>query len=110
MSMTWYLRLISLLALNLSPEILAAEAGAPAPWMLMSREGGCAGLERLARREGLSQVPTSPEEFAALLRPRYPDVSMGLPDGFPPEMAGRVVMVKWAENRAPIFVRADLCR
>ncbi len=78
--------------------------------MLVSRESGCASLQLLLRMERLERAPASPEEFAAMMRARGRNVSMGLPDGFPADMAGKVVVVKYAENRAPIFLRTELCK
>lgn len=79
-------------------------------WFLLSREDGCVGLDLLARGERLARVPRGPENFAAMMRERGHRVSIGLPDGFPMDLAGRAVMVRYAENRAPVFVREDLCR
>ena len=89
---------------------LAHGAWAQEGWMLLSREDGCVDPAILARREQLPRVPASPEDFAAMLRPHYPGLTIGPPEGFPPEMAGKVVMVRYADNRAPVFVRADICR
>lgn len=77
--------------------------------MLLSRESGCGSLQMLMKMERLPQAPSTPDEFAAMMRARGHPVTVGVPDGFPKEMAGKAVMVKYAENRAPIFVRADLC-
>ncbi len=77
--------------------------------MLLSRESGCVSLQLLVKMERLPRAPTSPEDFAAMMRARDRQVTVGLPDGFPPEMTGKAVMVKYAENRAPVFVRAELC-
>lgn len=86
------------------PAALAQDA-----WMLLSRESGCVSLQLLVKMERLPHAPSSPEEFAAMMRARNHPVTVGLPDGFPREMAGKAVMVKYAENRMPIFVRAELC-
>jgi len=43
------------------------------------------------------------------MRARNHPVTVGLPDGFPREMTSKAAMVKYAENRAPVFVRAELC-
>ncbi len=81
----------------------------PLGWMLLSRESGCLDLHMLARMERLPQVPSSPDEFAAMMRARNHTVTMTLPAGFPPKWAGKAVMVKYAENRAPVFLRTELC-
>jgi hypothetical protein len=78
-------------------------------WMLLSHESGCGSLRLLVKMERLPHAPSSPEEFAEMMRARGHQVSVGLPDGFPAEMAGRAVMVKYADNRAPVFLRSDLC-
>ena len=89
---------------------LAHGAWAQEGWMLLSREDGCIDPALLARREQLPRTPASPEDFAAMMRSRHPDLTIGLPEGFPPEMEGKVVTVRYAANRAPIFVRGDICR
>ena len=90
--------------------ICAAEVAASAEdWMLLSRESGCVGLQMLANMERLPRAPSSPEAFAAMMRERGHSVTVGLPDGFPNDMTGQVVMVRYAENRAPIFLRAAWC-
>jgi hypothetical protein len=89
--------------------IPAPAAHAQETWMLLSRESGCVSLQLLVKMERLPHAPSTPEEFAAMMRARDRQVTVGLPDGFPPEMTGKVVMVKYAENRAPVFMRAELC-
>lgn len=85
----------------------AAEASEE--WFLLSREEGCVGLELLARMERLDRAPRDPEDFATLMRARGHRVSVGLPDGFPMDFTGRAVMVRYRDNRAPVFLRAELC-
>jgi len=104
MPIRWRRKLFGLAGL-----VLAHGAWAQEGWMLFSREGGCMDPAMLARWEQLPRIPVSPEDFAAMLRPRYPGLTIGLPEGFPPEMTGKAVMVRYAANRAPIFVRADFC-
>ncbi|MBM3731974.1 MAG: hypothetical protein FJW24_00675 [Acidimicrobiia bacterium] len=88
----------------------ATAADASEEWLLLSREDGCVGLELLARMERLARAPRDPEDFAALMRARGHHVRVGLPDGFPIDFTGRAVMVRYGNDRAPVFVRADLCR
>ena len=90
--------------------LIGSPAYGSAEWFLMSREDGCVGLEILAKRERLPQPPSTPEEFAAMMRGRGYSVTTGLPDGFPPELSGKVVMVRVRENMATVFVREELCR
>jgi hypothetical protein len=104
---SFYGRLCAGLIAALMP---AAAAHAQEAWMLLSRESGCVSLQMLVRMERLPQAPSSPEEFAAMMRARGHQVAVTLPDGFPKEMAGKAVMVKYAENRAPVFLREELCR
>ncbi|MFM9887787.1 MAG: hypothetical protein ACKVQT_32580 [Burkholderiales bacterium] len=89
--------------------IPAPAAHAQQEWMLLSRESGCGSLQMLMKMERLPQAPSSPDEFAAMMRARGHSVTVGLPEGFPNEMTGKAVMVKYAENRAPVFLRAELC-
>lgn len=96
-------------AAGLACGALIPAAHAQGTWMLASRESGCANLQLLVRMERLERAPASPEEFAAMMRARGHQVTVGLPDGFPTDMAGKAVMVKYAENRAPVFLRAELC-
>lgn len=103
--MNYGLHAILLLGLFVSPVF----AGEP-EWFLMSREDGCIGLELLVKREQLPKTPATPEEFAVMMRARGYQVTLGLPEGFPPELSGKVVQVKVRENMAPVFVREEICR
>ncbi len=98
---------LTLLMLLLTP--LLAHAGESA-WFLLSREDGCVDLRLLVKREKLPRMPASPEEYAQMLRDRGESVTLGLPEGFPPELASRVVQVKAGESKAPVFVTGDICR
>lgn len=97
------------IAMTLGAIALSAPIAQAQEWMLLSRESGCVSLQVLVKMEKLPQTPASPDDFAAMMRARHPSVTMALPDGFPREMNGRAVMVKYAGNRAPVFLRADLC-
>lgn len=77
--------------------------------MLLSREAGCVSLQLLVKMERLPHAPSSPDEFAAMMRARHLPVTLEFPDDFPRELAGKAVMVRYADNRAPVFVRAELC-
>jgi hypothetical protein len=96
-------------ALCFAAMIQMSHAHAQETWMLLSRESGCVSVQILVKAERLPHAPTSPEDFAAMMRARNHQVTVGLPDGFPREMAGKAVMVKYAENRAPVFIRTELC-
>ena len=97
-------------AIAMCAALLAAPSALAQEWMLLSRESGCVSLQLLVKMERLAQAPSSPDEFAAMMRARGHAVSVSLPDGFPQDMAGKAVMIRYAENRAPVFLRADLCR
>jgi hypothetical protein len=84
--------------------------GGESPWFLLARDDGCIELKQLARRENLPKTPATPEEFAQMMRDRGYEVTMGLPEGFPAEMAGKFVQVRVRDNMAPIFVREETCR
>lgn len=79
-------------------------------WFLLSRENGCIGLELLAKREKLPKIPATPEEFAEMMRERGYQATLSLPEGFPTDLSGKVVMVKVRENMAPVFVREEFCQ
>jgi hypothetical protein len=90
--------------------MLASGAAPPATWFVLSREDGCLPLDILQRGDRLPRVPTSPADYEAMLRARGEQPTLALPPGFPPDLAGKVVMVQTRPDRAPILVRADVCR
>lgn len=83
--------------------------GAEAAWYLLAREDGCVDLQQLVRRERLARTPASPEDYAQMLRARGESPSLGLPPGFPAELAGKVVQVSYAD-KGLIFVSDEICR
>lgn len=92
------------------PFLLFTPAVAAEPvWRLLSREDGCLGLELLTKREKLPRTPSSPEEFAAMMRERGYSVTVAPPQGFPPELSGKALQVTVRDNLAPVFVTDDLC-
>ncbi|GEM_PF-4656552 len=98
---------LTLLMFLLAPfPVHAGESG----WFLLSRDDGCVDLRLLVKREKLPRTPASPEEYAQMLRDRGESVTLGLPDGVPPELAPKVVQVKTGESKAPVFVTGDICR
>jgi len=103
--MTYSFNLMTLICFIVFP----AYGGEP-KWFLLSRENGCIGLELLAKHEKLPKIPTTPEEFSEMMRERGYRVTLSLPEGFPSEFSGKVVMVKVRENMSPVFVREDFCR
>lgn len=90
--------------------LAALSGGAQAAWSLLAREDGCTDLQLLVRMERLARAPSSPEDFAQMLRARGEQVSIGLPAGFPAELAGQVVQVGYGPDRKLIFVRDEACR
>lgn len=102
--MTKHLILLMLLFAPLT--VHAGESG----WFLISRDDGCVDPGLLVKREKLPRTPASPEEYAQMLRDRGERVTLGLPEGFPPELASKVVQVKSGESKAPIFVSGEICR
>jgi hypothetical protein len=85
-------------------------SAAHAQWMLFGREAGCVSMQQLVRMERLDRAPATPEEFADAMRARGHKVTLGLPEGFPADMQGKAVMVRYGESRAPIFLRMELCK
>ena len=74
------------------------------------REQGCADLDALVKMEKLSRRPSSPEDFAQMMRERGHEVTIkSLPDT-PPELVGKVVEVRYGKGRAPVFVVEEVCR
>lgn len=93
--------------------VLAAMAAAPAraeDWKLFSRDLECLDLGILVRMERLPRAPASPEDFIALLGERGRGAELGLPKGFPAELEGRIVQVRLASGKGPIFIREGVCR
>lgn len=89
------------------PGVPVAAAGS---WFVLSRSEGCVALDVLARGDRLPRAPTSPEDYAELMRAQGHQPTLGLPPGFPPALSGKVVMVKVRDDRAPVFVRDEVCR
>ena len=79
-------------------------------WYLLAREAGCVDLQAMVRMAGLSRAPVSPENFAQMLRDRGEQVEVGLPEGFPQELAGKAVQVRYGNGKSPIFVQEEICR
>lgn len=88
---------------------LSVRADEPA-WYLMSREDGCVDLKLMVKHERLPRIPASPEDYAGMMRDRGKQVTLGLPPGFPSELIGKVVQVTVGPDKAPIFVRPEICR
>lgn len=90
--------------------LAALPASAQQPWYLFAHDDGCVDPALLARAENLPRTPASPEDFAQMMRERGKTVAVGLPAGFPPELAGKVVQVSVEDRKAPVFVREEICR
>ena len=95
----------TLIALTVLP--VSAQASG---WFVLAREDGCMDPKVLVKADGLPRVPASPDDYAQLMRARGATVTLGLPAGFPAELAGRVVQVTIGPSKAPVFVREDVCR
>lgn len=78
-------------------------------WFLLSREGECITLDRLAKREKLLKTPATPEAFASMMRDRGYQATLGLPEGFPEDLRGKVIQVRVHESMMPIFAREEVC-
>jgi hypothetical protein len=82
-----------------------ADAGV---WLVRTRTLGCVDIKHLAEMEKLSRVPTTPKEYADIMRARGHKVTIGLPKWAPPEMKDKAVVVTVnSENR--LFVQEELC-
>ena len=83
-----------------------AEAG---PWLVLTRSYGCTDVKHLAETEKLSRVPTSPDEYADMMRTRGKKVEVGSPPGLAPHLKDKAVMIVVnGENR--VFVQEELCQ
>jgi hypothetical protein len=94
-----------LLLLVSATHVLAGEKS----WRLFARDDGCVSLQLLVRAENLQRAPVSPEDFAGMMRARGEKVSVGLPEGFPAELIGEAVQVKYGDD-AVLFVTEEICR
>jgi len=91
--------------------VAAVPAFAQQPaWYLLSREDGCVDLKILVKAERLPRAPVSPEDFAMLMRARGQEVTVALLPDLPAELTGKVVQVTVGPERAPVFVREEVCR
>lgn len=90
--------------------VSTAACAAEPEWYLFARDDGCTDMRIIVRMEKLSRVPVSPEDFAQMMRERGESVVVGLPPGFPPDLAGKVVQVQYGKRRSLTFVRDNFCR
>lgn len=91
--------------------LLATAAHAANPeWHLFARDDGCTDMRIVVRMEKLSRAPVSPEDFAQMMRDRGESVVVGLPAGFPSDLEGKVVEVKYGGRRSLTFVKDEVCR
>lgn len=98
------LRVLPLLLL--SSIVYAAE---PA-WYLFARDDGCTDLQIAARKLKLPRTPTSPEDFAQMMRDRGEDVVVGPSPWFPATLPGKIVQVQFGPGRSWTFLSAETCR
>lgn len=65
----------------------------------------------LVEAEKLPRVPTSPEDYARMMRERGKDVSLELPKDVPAEFRGKIVQARVGnEEGGPVFARDEVCR
>jgi len=82
-----------------------------ASWYLLSREEGCLDLSILVEMQKLPRTPTSPEDYAQMMRERGKEVSLELPKDVPADFKGKIVQVRIGnEEGGPVFVRDEVCR
>lgn len=82
-----------------------------ATWYLLSREDGCIDLTNLVEVYKLPRAPTSPEDYAQMMRERGKNVSLELPDEIPSDFNGKIVQVKVDdEEGGPAFATDEVCR
>ena len=82
-----------------------------ATWFLLSREEGCLDLKILVEAEKLPRIPTSPEDYAQMIRERGKDVSLELPKDVPSDFNGKIVQVRVGNDEGgPVFVKDEVCR
>lgn len=77
-------------------------------WLVLTRSYGCTELKYLAEAEKLPHVPTTPTEYADMMRRRGHYVTVGVPTGIAPDMADKAVLVK-VKNENRVFVQEELC-
>jgi hypothetical protein len=92
-----------------APRIRLVSGAATQSWSVMSREDGCMPLALIVRGDRLPREPVSPEDYADMMRARGHQPTLGPPPALPPDLVGKVVMVKVRDGRAPVFVRNDVC-
>lgn len=82
-----------------------------ATWYLLSREQGCVDLINLVQAQKLPRVPTSPEDYAQMMRERGKDVSLELPQDVPADFKGKIVQVRVSgDEGGPVFIKEEVCR
>lgn len=99
-----FLRILAILLLS-----SGACAAEPA-WYLFARDDGCTDLQIAARKLKLPRTPTSPEDFAEMMRDRGKNVVVGPSPWFPPTLPGRVVQVQIGPEESLAFLSAETCR
>jgi hypothetical protein len=82
-----------------------------ATWHLLSREEGCIDLTILVEAEKLPRVPTSPEDYAQMMRERGKDVRLEQPKDVPSDFKGKIVQVRVGnEAGGLVFAKDEVCR
>lgn len=102
------MRSLLILLVALVPPTGSAQQAA---WYLLSREQGCVDLKVLVEAEKLPRAPTSPEDYAQMMRARGKSVTIGLPKGVPADFDGKIVQVRTDnDDGGPVFVKDEVCR
>lgn len=80
-------------------------------WYLLSREQGCVELTTLVEAYSLPRAPTSPDDYAQMMRERGKKVTLGLPKEVPADFNGKIVQVRVGDDDGgPVFVTDEVCR
>ena len=68
-------------------------------------------MKILVEAEKLPRLPTSPEDYAQMMRERGKDVSLGLPKDAPADLKGKIVQVRTSgDEGGPVFATDEVCR
>jgi len=68
-------------------------------------------LKILTEAEKLPRVPTSPEDYAQMMRERGKEVALELPKDVSSDFNGKIVQVRVGNDEGgPVFVKDEVCR
>jgi hypothetical protein len=103
-----YLAAMTGIVASLAALAVTGGVGEAGTWLVLTRSYGCTDVKYLAETEKLPRVPTSPNEYADMMRARGHSVTVGLPTGASPALAGKAVMVTVNKDRR-VFLQEELC-